>query len=213
MTVYDLSYEKNIKYKKKKKISPWIYCMNIFLIVLCVDFAWFVDFCMCWKKEEESSEETDSESDMDEDDKRARAQKKDHDDHERKIDEQLKRLKSLENENDLLLEEEGWNGTSNGMTSVRKKSDERGKILSPKEPVRRSLTEYSLRTAEDGKCGKLKSFFEEKVEGHVNGDHNELSRSLNFSKKSVSYLYERSYNRININKHYLCQGTSFFIDP
>ncbi|VDI83896.1 Hypothetical predicted protein [Mytilus galloprovincialis] len=137
------------------------------------------------KREEESSEETDSESDMDEDDKRARAQQKDHDDHERKIDEQLKRLKSLENENDLLLEEEGWNGTSNGMTSVRKKSDERGKILSPKEPVRRSLTEYSLRTAEDGKCGKLKSFFEEKVEGHVNGDHNELSRSLNFSKKST----------------------------
>ncbi|XP_071120885.1 trichohyalin-like isoform X4 [Mytilus edulis] len=136
------------------------------------------------KREEESSEETDSESDMDEDDKRARAQQKDHDDHERKIDEQLKRLKSLENENDL-LEEEGWNGTSNGVTSVRKKSDERGKILSPKEPVRRSLTEYSLRTAEDGKCGKLKTFFEEKVEGHVNGDHNELSKSLNFSKKST----------------------------
>ncbi|CAG2198353.1 unnamed protein product [Mytilus edulis] len=136
------------------------------------------------KREEESSEETDSESDMDEDDKRARAQQKDHDDHERKIVEQLKRLKSLENENDL-LEEEGWNGTSNGVTSVRKKSDERGKILSPKEPVRRSLTEYSLRTAEDGKCGKLKTFFEEKVEGHVNGDHNELSKSLNFSKKST----------------------------
>ncbi|XP_063400973.1 trichohyalin-like isoform X7 [Mytilus trossulus] len=139
------------------------------------------------KREEESSEETDSESDMDENDKRSRAQQKDHDDHERKIDEQLKRLKSLENENDLLLEEEGWNGTSNGVTSVRKKSDERGKKLSPKEPVRRSLTEYSLRTAEDGKCGKLKSFFEEKVEGHVNGDHNELSRSLNFSKKVTGH--------------------------
>ncbi|CAC5408179.1 TNNI1 [Mytilus coruscus] len=134
------------------------------------------------KREEESIEETDSESDMD--DETARAQQKEQDDHERKIEEQLKRLKILDKENDLLLEEEGWNGTTNGVTPVRRKSDERGKILSPKEPVRRSLTEYSLRTGEDGKCGKLKTFFEEKVEGHVNGDHNEMSRSLNFSKKS-----------------------------
>ncbi|XP_052066859.1 trichohyalin-like isoform X3 [Mytilus californianus] len=137
------------------------------------------------KREEESSEETDSESDMD--DERARAQQKEQDDHERKIDEQLMRLKNLDKENDLLLEEEGWNGTTNGVTHVHRKSDERGKILSPKEPVRRSLTEYSLRTGEDGKCGKLKTFFEEKVEGLVNGDHNELSRSLNFSKKSTGH--------------------------
>ena len=114
-----------------------------------------------------------------------KAQQIERDEHERKIDEQLERLKALEKDSDLFIEEEGWNGGTNGAISVRKKSDERGKILSPKEPTRRSVTDYSLRTAEDGKCGKLKSFFE-KNESHLNGDHHEMSKSLNFTKITVS---------------------------